>query len=97
MARNTSFTLSDHFVDFINEQVASGRYGSASEVVREGLRLVEIQQRELEWLRAEVEVGLADLREDRIHHDSDALWDGIEQRARKRIGAATPGAGNGVS
>lgn len=51
MARNTSFTLSDHFVEFIDQQVASGRYGSASEVVREGLRLVESQEVELETLR----------------------------------------------
>lgn len=52
MARNTSFTLSDHFVEFINEQVASGRYGSASEVVREGLRLVEARELELDTVRA---------------------------------------------
>ena len=51
MARNTSFTLSDHFVEFIDEQVASGRYGSASEVVREGLRLVEARERELDAVR----------------------------------------------
>lgn len=97
MARNTSFTLSDHFVDFINEQVATGRYGSASEVVREGLRLVEIQQRELEWLSAEVQVGLNDLREGRIHRDSDDLWDEIEQRARRRVASVTSGAGQDVA
>jgi antitoxin ParD1/3/4 len=51
VARNTSFTLSDHFIEFINEQVASGRYGSASEVVREGLRLVEAREQELDVLR----------------------------------------------
>ncbi len=41
MARNTSVTLGDHFAEFVDEQVQNGRYGSTSEVVRAGLRLLE--------------------------------------------------------
>ncbi|MDM7852450.1 type II toxin-antitoxin system ParD family antitoxin [Pseudochrobactrum kiredjianiae] len=41
MSRNTSFTLGDHFASFIDTQVRGGRYGSASDVVRAGLRLLE--------------------------------------------------------
>jgi antitoxin ParD1/3/4 len=41
MARNTSISLGDHFSDFIDIQVQAGRYGSASDVVRAGLRLLE--------------------------------------------------------
>ena len=41
MARNTSISLSNHFVEFVDSPVTSGRYGSASEVVRAGLRLPE--------------------------------------------------------
>ncbi len=41
MGINTSFSLDDHLTAFINDEVASGRYGSASDVVRAALRLLQ--------------------------------------------------------
>ena len=44
MAKNTSILLGDHFEKFINNEVSSGRYGSASEVVRTALRMLETEE-----------------------------------------------------
>ncbi len=57
MAKNTSISLGDHFNDFVESRVARGRYGSASEVVRAGLRLLEEHEAKLEALRAALVAG----------------------------------------
>ncbi len=41
-----NINLTAHFNDFVERQVSSGRYGNASEIVREALRLLEEQERE---------------------------------------------------
>jgi antitoxin ParD1/3/4 len=57
MAQNTSISLDDHFTDFLSLEVTSGRYRSASEVVRAGLRLLEDQETQLAALRAALAEG----------------------------------------
>ena len=57
-----NINLTDRFDRFIEAEVGSGRYGSASEVVREGLRLMEARRREeqarFKWLRGAVKTGI---------------------------------------
>lgn len=50
--KTTSIALSDHFREFAERKVSEGRYGSTSEVVRAGLRLLEAEEQKLEQLRA---------------------------------------------
>ena len=57
--------LTDHQASLVEQLVASGRYQNASEVLREGLRLVEQREAEdayrLEALRSAVQVGIDDI------------------------------------
>ncbi|KDE96841.1 antitoxin [Mycolicibacterium aromaticivorans JS19b1 = JCM 16368] len=57
MGKNTSFSLDDHFTAFINDEVASGRYGSASDVVRAALRLLQDRETRLGALRQALVTG----------------------------------------
>ena len=57
MARNTSVTIGEHFTSFISEQVQAGRYGSASDVVRAGLRLLEEHEAKVKALQDALIVG----------------------------------------
>lgn len=51
MRKNTSFRLDEHYSAFIDDEVASGRYRSASDVVRAALRLLEDRETQLRALR----------------------------------------------
>lgn len=57
----SSYVIGDHFEAFIKEQIQQGRYASASEVVRDGLRALEDRERlraaKLEALRSDIQRG----------------------------------------
>jgi antitoxin ParD1/3/4 len=57
MGKNTSISLGAHFEQFIQNEIKTGRYGSASEVIRSALRLLENEERKLNELRNALIVG----------------------------------------
>ncbi len=82
----TSVALSPHFERFIQEQIKSGRYNNASEVVRAGLRLLEDQQThatvQREELRAAIAAGLAS----GPGKPADAVFNRLDAKYRKLTG-----------
>ncbi len=57
MHKNTSVSLDPHFIAFIETQVDDGRFSSASDVMRAGLRLLEEQEMKLAALRTALITG----------------------------------------
>lgn len=57
VGKNTSFSLDEHYSAFIESEVASGRYRSASDVVRSALRLLKDRETQLRALREALEAG----------------------------------------
>ena len=69
-------SVGSRWEDFIESIVKEGRYGSASEVVREGLRLVEEREAALHELKASIADALADPR----RYSSEEVRDRLRQR-----------------
>ena len=57
MAKNTSILLGDYFDNFINKQIKTGKYSSASEVVRAALRMFEYEESKKIELIKELQKG----------------------------------------
>jgi antitoxin ParD1/3/4 len=87
MAKNTSVILGDHFAEFIERQVSEGRYGSASDVVRAGLRLLEEREMKIEALRGALVEG--EQSGASTPFDFDAFLDRKRRKAKRSEKAAT--------
>jgi antitoxin ParD1/3/4 len=83
----TSYSIGKHFEDLIDELVESGRYATASEVMREGLRLVEEREErrkaKLDALRAEIQKGF----DSGPAEDVGDMFERIKREGRKRLAA----------
>jgi antitoxin ParD1/3/4 len=81
-----SFVIGDHFDGFIEEQVKSGRFNNASEVVRAGLRLLERDEAKLAELKRLIKEGEDDIAAGRVLSFSSAeeLTDYIIKTAADR-------------
>jgi antitoxin ParD1/3/4 len=93
MSMATSYSIGKHFEAFIESLIASGRYSTASEIIRDGLRIIEEreQRREakLEWLRAAIQEGLDSPSEE---VDIKEWIEDVKRRGRERLAAGIDGA-----
>ncbi|MFP6698403.1 MAG: type II toxin-antitoxin system ParD family antitoxin [Alphaproteobacteria bacterium] len=77
MAKTTSIALGDHFSGFVNQQLSLGRYGTASEVIRAGLRILEEHEAKHQALQKAITAGLASGIADDFR--MDAIQSGLDQ------------------
>ncbi len=85
-------SLTPELEKLVAERVASGQYASASEVVREALRLLD-ERDQLTHLRHEVRLGLHQLDQGRADPFDNRALARIKKEGRKRL-AATRGKGS---
>lgn len=58
MGRNTSIYLGDHFEEFVDAKISSGRFKNASEVIHAGLRLLEEEEAKIIALKNAISEGI---------------------------------------
>ncbi len=80
-------SLTPKLEEIVAEKVASGRYASASEVVREALRLLS-ERDELNQLRQEVRLGIEQLDRGRSGPFDGRALDRIKRKGRGRLGSS---------
>jgi len=78
----SSYSLGDHFENFVQGQLANGRYKNASEVVRDALRLMEERERRIAALDVSIERGLADIKAGRTK-PADEVFDRLEAKYKR--------------
>ncbi len=85
-------SLTKELENFVSELVASGMYFSASEVVRDGLRLLKEQEAlkkmRVEELRAEIMLGIEDLKagNSMSFNSEEEIFQEVKKRGQKRLG-----------
>jgi antitoxin ParD1/3/4 len=82
-----SVDLGERLESFVNEMVASGRYNSKSEVLREGLRLVQDREARLKAFDEAIDRGLADADAGRTKPAAE-VFDRLERKYREMTQAS---------
>ena len=87
MSTNKSYTLGEHYEQFISNQVGEGRFNNASEVVRAGLRMLEDYETRMKKLRGLIDEGDSAIAAGRVKTFASAgkLTDEIVNRGKKRL------------
>jgi antitoxin ParD1/3/4 len=93
MQKPASIALTEQDSELIAAQIAGGGFGSASDVVTAGLRLLEREQRELAILRAEIAEGDADFAQGRFTRYTEPGQLAADLKARLAERAAASGQG----
>jgi len=75
----SSYSIGPHFEAFIQAQLASGRYGNASEVVRDALRLMEDREKQFAALDARLSQAIAEVEAGHFY-DAEEVFDELEGR-----------------
>ena len=81
MARNTSVILGEHFDDFIKSEIDSGRFKSASEIIRSGLRLLEDEKHKIQLINEALIIG--EMSGEAIEFDNEKF----KRKMRKKLRA----------
>lgn len=77
----SSVNLGETLEDVVDGLVKNGRFGSRSEVLREGVRMVHEREEWLRMVTAAIEEGRADIAAGRVH-DADEVFDELTERYR---------------
>jgi len=83
----TSVALGSHFEEFIKEQLASGRFNNASEVVRAGLRLLEDEEKLRRIRQAELKAAI---QEGIDSEDAGVIEEVVARNRARRRARTTP-------
>jgi antitoxin ParD1/3/4 len=86
-----NISLTKEFESYVSQKVESGLFHSASEVIRDGLRLMkerdELHQSKLTELRKEIAVGIAQADQGQVQPFNEETTARIKARGRKRLAA----------
>ncbi len=81
MSRNTSVSLGNYFDSFVQNNLATGRYKNASEIIRAGLRLLEEEEHKIIALKNAINDGI----ESGINHSFNSKEHLKELKAKRHL------------